>query len=158
MNTNNTLINNNQKDLIQEELFTFINEIITGIELKIYNQLTEQNKLSQIQTSEIMFMGMNYLEVYLSVICKGLLEKTDPLICEKISTFSSAYSIEDKFMLNIITNTIMKAYPKFTRSKLCPDSKEIYLTSIQDILTTMSKYIRFIFNSDMDKLLKACNK
>jgi hypothetical protein len=155
MNNNNPY--ENEPTLKNDEILTFMNEVITGIELKIYNQLIEDEKLSMITTTDVMYMGINYLEIYLSVIYKGLIEHTDPLICEKISSFSKSYGIEDKFMLNIITNTLMKSYPKFPRSKLSTESKDAYLTSVQDILTTMSKYVRFAFTSDMEKLLKVYN-
>jgi hypothetical protein len=143
---------------VDEEIIQFVNEIITGIELKIYNQLVEQDKLDIIKTSDIMFMGMNYLEIYLNIIYKGLIEKTDVFICEKISNFSDIYKIEGKFILNVLSNIIMKTYPKFPRSKLISNSKEEYINSIHEILEIMRKYICYTFESDMEKLLKVYNK
>jgi hypothetical protein len=152
-NSENTLgtIRNN-------DIYEFIEEVIQGIEMKLYNQLNEENKLDIIKNSEIMYMGINYLEIYLNIINKSLLEKTDPLICQKIDKISNIYSLENKYILNIITNMLMKSYPKFTRSKLNPESKEAYLNSVNEILKLMRKYIEYIFESDMNKLMQAFNK
>ncbi len=132
-------------------IFAFIQDVMIGIELRIWDQL--ENTRERIKTPEAMYLGVSMIEFYLTNVHKSLLEKSDELIIETFNKFSEFIPLEQKYILNLLTNTINRAYAKLPRSKLITESKDEFLKSLKEVMLLMKKYILYCFNEDLKKLI-----
>jgi len=139
----------------EEKIFQFIQDVIIGIEKKIYSTPNVKDKLTK---RDSMMYGINYLEFYLDQLYKNLVERNDEFMCNKFTELGNILNLHPVYTLNIISNVIMKSYPLLTRSKLNTINECEYLDSVIDITNCMKKYILTLFNIDFKKLIEEKNK
>ncbi len=155
-NTQSEANSNNNSNLINDEIFAFMQSVIIGIENKVYSTLKEST--DKLKTQEGMLNGMNYMELYLNQLYKLLVDKSDDFICEKFSLLGKSLNLHPVYTLNLITNIIMRFYPLLTRSKLNIDSLGDYATSVISVTNTMKKYMMHTFNEELKKLINKPNE
>ena len=149
----NENMNGNLSMLIEDQIFHFIGDVVLGIEKKNYSTLREKENFDELlKTRNGMFVGMNFLEIYLDTLYKKLVNKDDEFISDTFAEFGEKMKLNPVFSLNLIANVIMRVYPLFTRSKLNTENESVYLESVKNVTGTMKAYIVKIFNEDFNKL------
>ena len=134
-----------------EEAFSFINEVIIGIEREVYTKSLENNDIKKgLKDTNGMLIGNRFLEYYLIQVYKQLSEKTDDIIVEKFNKLGTLCDEKPIFMLNLISNVLNKVYPMMPRSKLDPENKDKYTQSVIANLMLMKNYIM----KDLEDYLK----
>jgi hypothetical protein len=158
---------------LDEIVFELIENVLYGIETKVFSIITEptsgekdiaselqvKNKtdITDLKTQKAMYYGTNLLEYYLNGVYKSLVDKSDPFMCDKFAEIGKLINIHPVYALNIISNVIMKVYPLCPRSKFVLENKEKYLDSVKQTLLIMKKYTLKIFNEDLKKLSEQKN-
>lgn len=146
-------MDNNQTSTTDDLIFLFIEEVFLGIEKKNYSTLKDKENYDELlKTRNGMFVGMNFLEVYLDQLYKILVNKEDEFILQKFHEIGDKLDLNPVLSLNLVSNVIMRVYPLFTRSKLNTLNETVYLESVKDVTCIMKKYIVKLFNDDLKKL------
>ena len=134
-----------------EEAYSFINEVIFGIEKEVYKKGMENAEIKKtLNQTGGMLIGSRLLEFYLTQVYRQLVEKSNDIILEKFIKMGKICDEKPIFMLNLVSNVINKVYPMMPRSKLDLDNDIKYSQSILGILMTMKNYII----SDLKEYLK----
>ena len=134
-----------------EEAYSFINEVIFGIEKEVYKKGLENAEIKKtLNQTGGMLIGSRLLEFYLTQVYRQLVEKSNDIILEKFIKMGKICDEKPIFMLNLVSNVINKVYPMMPRSKLDLDNDIKYSQSILGILMTMKNYII----SDLKEYLK----
>ena len=134
-----------------EEAYSFINEVIFGIEKEVYKKGMENSEIKKsLNQTGGMLIGSRLLEFYLTQVYRQLVEKSNDIILEKFIKMGKICDEKPIFMLNLVSNVINKVYPMMPRSKLDLDNDIKYSQSILGILMTMKNYII----SDLKEYLK----
>ena len=153
---------------LEQKVYEFIQEVFLGIETKVFGMISGEDSkdlstemqnsnnsdLNDLKTQKAMLYGANLLEFYLNELYKNLVDKSDDFIYKKFEDLGQLVEIHPVYVLNVITNVIMKAYPLCPRSKLVIESKEKYIDSVKEIVLVMKKYMMTLFNEDL-KVLNA---
>ena len=125
-----------------EEAFSFINEVIFGIEREVYKKAQENSEIkSKLQETGGMLIGSRLLEFYLTQVYRQLVGKTNDVILGKFIKIGNICDEKPIFMLNLVSNVINKVYPMMPRSKLDLENETKYSQSVLMILMTMKNYI-----------------
>jgi len=125
-----------------EEAFSFINEVIFGIEREVYKKALENSEIkSKLQEASGMLIGSRLLEFYLTQVYRQLVEKSNDIILAKFIKMGEICDEKPIFMLNLISNVINKVYPIMPRSKLNPENETKYAESVLQVLLIMKNYI-----------------
>ena len=125
-----------------EEAFSFINEVIFGIEREVYKKALENSEIkSKLQETSGMLIGSRLLEFYLTQVYRQLVEKSNDIILAKFIKMGEICDEKPIFMLNLISNVINKVYPIMPRSKLNPENETKYAESVLQVLLIMKNYI-----------------
>ena len=134
-----------------EEAYSFINEVIFGIEKEVYKKGLENAEIKKtLNQTGGMLIGSRLLEFYLTQVYRQLVEKSNDIILEKFIKMGKICDEKPIFMLNLVSNVINKVYPMMPRSKLDLDNDIKYSQSVLGILMTMKNYII----SDLKEYLK----
>ena len=134
-----------------EEAYSFINEVIFGIEKEVYKKGMENAEIKKtLNQTGGMLIGSRLLEFYLTQVYRQLVEKSNDIILEKFIKMGKICDEKPIFMLNLVSNVINKVYPMMPRSKLDLDNDIKYSQSVLGILMTMKNYII----SDLKEYLK----
>ena len=125
-----------------EEAYSFINEVIFGIEKEVYKKGLENAEIKKtLNQTGGMLIGSRLLEFYLTQVYRQLVEKSNDIILEKFIKMGKICDEKPIFMLNLVSNVINKVYPMMPRSKLDLDNDIKYSQSVLGILMTMKNYI-----------------
>ena len=125
-----------------EDAYSFINEVIFGIEKEVYKKGMENSEIKKtLNQTGGMLVGSRLLEFYLTQVYRQLVEKSNDLILEKFIKMGKICDEKPIFMLNLVSNVINKVYPMMPRSKLDLDNDVKYCQSVLSILMTMKNYI-----------------
>ena len=125
-----------------EDAYSFINEVIFGIEKEVYKKGMENPEIKKtLNQTGGMLIGSRLLEFYLTQVYRQLVEKSNDLILEKFIKMGKICDEKPIFMLNLVSNVINKVYPMMPRSKLDLDNDAKYCQSVLGILMTMKNYI-----------------
>ena len=125
-----------------EDAYSFINEVIFGIEKEVYKKGMENPEIKKtLNQTGGMLVGSRLLEFYLTQVYRQLVEKSNDLILEKFIKMGKICDEKPIFMLNLVSNVINKVYPMMPRSKLDLDNDVKYCQSVLGILMTMKNYI-----------------
>ena len=125
-----------------EDAYSFINEVIFGIEKEVYKKGMENGEIKKtLNQTGGMLIGSRLLEFYLTQVYRQLVEKSNDLILEKFIKMGKICDEKPIFMLNLVSNVINKVYPMMPRSKLDLDNDVKYCQSVLGILMTMKNYI-----------------
>ena len=125
-----------------EDAYSFINEVIFGIEKEVYKKGMENAEIKKtLNQTGGMLIGSRLLEFYLTQVYRQLVEKSNDLILEKFIKMGKICDEKPIFMLNLVSNVINKVYPMMPRSKLDLDNDAKYCQSVLGILMTMKNYI-----------------
>ena len=139
-----------------EEAFSFINEVIFGIEREVYKKAMENNEIKKtIKETSGMLIGSRLLEFYLTQVYRQLIEKKNDMILERFTKMGKICDEKPIFMLNLVSNVINKVYPMMPRSKLDPDDENKYSQSVMAILLIMKNYIVSDLKDYLKKLKEA---
>ena len=139
-----------------EEAFSFINEVIFGIEREVYKKAMENNEIKKtIKETSGMLIGSRLLEFYLTQVYRQLIEKKNDMILERFTKMGKICDEKPIFMLNLVSNVINKVYPMMPRSKLDPDDENKYTQSVMAILLIMKNYIVSDLKDYLKKLKEA---
>ena len=139
-----------------EEAFSFINEVIFGIEREVYKKAQENSEIkSKLQETGGMLIGSRLLEFYLTQVYRQLVEKTNDVILGKFIKIGNICDEKPIFMLNLISNVINKVYPMMPRSKLNPENEKEYSQSVLQILLIMKNFIVSDLKDYLKKLKEA---
>ena len=134
-----------------EEAYSFINEVIFGIEKEVYKKGMENTEIKKtLNQTGGMLIGSRLLEFYLTQVYRQLVEKSNDIILEKFIKMGKICDEKPIFMLNLVSNVINKVYPMMPRSKLDLDNDIKYSQSVLGILMTMKNYIM----NDLKEYLK----
>ena len=134
-----------------EEAYSFINEVIFGIEKEVYKKGMENSEIKKtLNQTGGMLIGSRLLEFYLTQVYRQLVEKSNDIILEKFIKMGKICDEKPIFMLNLVSNVINKVYPMMPRSKLDLDNDIKYSQSVLGILMTMKNYIM----NDLKEYLK----
>ena len=134
-----------------EEAYSFINEVIFGIEKEVYKKGLENAEIKKtLNQTGGMLIGSRLLEFYLTQVYRQLVEKSNDIILEKFIKMGKICDEKPIFMLNLVSNVINKVYPMMPRSKLDLDNDIKYSQSVLGILMTMKNYIM----NDLKEYLK----
>ena len=134
-----------------EEAYSFINEVVFGIEKEVYKKGMENAEIQKtLNQTGGMLIGSRLLEFYLTQVYRQLIEKSNDIILEKFIKMGKICDEKPIFMLNLVSNVINKVYPMMPRSKLDLDNDSKYSQSVLGILMTMKNYII----SDLKEYLK----
>ncbi len=134
-----------------EEAYSFINEVIFGIEKEVYKKGLENAEIKKtLNQTGGMLIGSRLLEFYLTQVYRQLVEKSNDIILEKFIKMGKICDEKPIFMLNLVSNVLNKVYPMMPRSKLDLDNDIKYSQSVLGILMTMKNYII----SDLKEYLK----
>ena len=124
-----------------EEAFSFINEVIFGIEREVFKKATEN--------SEIM-KTIKETQVY-----RQLIEKKNDMVLAKFTKMGEVCDEKPVFMLNLVSNVINKVYPMMPRSKFDPSDENKYSQSVLAVLLIMKNYIVSDLKDYLKKLKEA---
>ena len=80
----------------ETQVFSFIQDVMIGIELKVWDELEKQKE--RIKTPDAMYLGSSMIEFYLTNVHKALFDKNDQLICETFEDFSRVIPLEQKYI------------------------------------------------------------
>ena len=139
-----------------EEAFSFINEVIFGIEREVYKKAQENSEIkSKLQETGGMLIGSRLLEFYLTQVYRQLVEKTNDVILGKFIKIGNICDEKPIFMLNLVSNVINKVYPMMPRSKLNPENEKEYSQSVLQILLIMKNFIVSDLKDYLKKLKEA---
>jgi len=144
---------------LEQSIFEFIENVILGIELKIwdkYNDSNDENHKEEIdikiKSTEAKYISNSMMEYYLNQTYKNLVEKADDCVNDCLKDFQEKMNLKNFTCLNIISNVIMNCYTKLPRSKLNVENKEKYKESIFDICNLMKKFIIFDFRLKLKEI------
>ena len=139
-----------------EEAFSFINEVIFGIEREVYKKAQENSEIkSKLQETGGMLIGSRLLEFYLTQVYRQLVEKANDVILAKFIKIGNICDEKPIFMLNLISNVINKVYPMMPRSKLNTENEKEYSQSVLQILLVMKNFIVNDLKDYLKKLKEA---
>ena len=139
-----------------EEAFSFINDVIFGIEKEVYKKGMENPEIKKnLQQTGGMLIGSRLLEFYLTQVYRQLVEKSNDIILEKFIKIGKICDEKPIFMLNLISNVINKVYPMMPRSKLDVENEIKYSQSVIGVLMTMKNYIINDLKEYLKKLKEA---
>ena len=139
-----------------EEAFSFINEVIFGIEREVYKKGQENSEIkSKLQETGGMLIGSRLLEFYLTQVYRQLIEKTNDIILAKFIKMGNICDEKPIFMLNLVSNVINKVYPMMPRSKLDLENEKKYAESVLQILLVMKNFIIGDLKDYLKKLKEA---
>ena len=139
-----------------EEAFSFINEVIFGIEREVYKKAQENSEIkSKLQDTGGMLIGSRLLEFYLTQVYRQLVEKSNDVILAKFIKIGNICDEKPIFMLNLISNVINKVYPMMPRSKLNTENEKEYSQSVLQILLVMKNFIVSDLKDYLKKLKEA---
>jgi len=139
-----------------EEAFSFINEVIFGIEREVYKKGLENEEIkSKLKETSGMLIGSRLLEFYLTQVYRQLVEKKSDIIVSKFVKIGNMCDEKPIFMLNLVSNVINKVYPMMPRSKLDTESEEKYGASVLQLLLIMKNYIVTDLKEYLKKLKEA---
>lgn len=156
-----------QDDFSELELsiFDFIENIITGMEIKVYDKFNEKNEsidksesLEKLKSSEAIYVSSSMMEYYLNQMYKNLVEKiNDDYMNQNLKELAEESGLKTFSCLNIITNVIMNCYTKLPRSKLELENKDKYIGSVNSICKLMKKFIIYDFRTRLREFQKQKN-
>ena len=139
-----------------EDAYSFINEVIFGIEKEVYKKGMEKAEIKKtLQQTGGMLIGSRLLEFYLTQVYRQLVEKSNDIILDKFIKMGKICDEKPIFMLNLISNVINKVYPMMPRSKLDLENEVKYSQSVLGILMTMKNYIICDLKDYLKKLKEA---
>ena len=139
-----------------EEAFSFINEVIFGIEREVYKKGLENSEImSKLKETGGMLIGSRLLEFYLTQVYRQLVEKKNDLILAKFIKMGNICDEKPIFMLNLVSNVINKVYPMMPRSKLDTENEKKYSESVLQILLIMKNFIVTDLKDYLKKLKEA---
>ena len=139
-----------------EEAYSFINEVIFGIEKEVYKKGMENSEIKKtLNQTGGMLIGSRLLEFYLTQVYRQLVEKSNDIILDKFIKMGKICDEKPIFMLNLVSNVINKVYPMMPRSKLDLDNDIKYSQSVLGILMTMKNYIISDLKAYLKKLKDA---
>ena len=139
-----------------EEAFSFINEVIFGIEREVYKKGLENSEImSKLKETGGMLIGSRLLEFYLTQVYRQLIEKKNDMILAKFIKMGNICDEKPIFMLNLISNVINKVYPMMPRSKLDTENENKYSQSVLQILLIMKNFIVTDLKDYLKKLKEA---
>ena len=139
-----------------EEAFSFINEVIFGIEREVYKKAQENSEIkAKLNETGGMLIGSRLLEFYLTQVYRQLVEKTNDIILAKFIKMGNICDEKPIFMLNLVSNVINKVYPMMPRSKLDPGDENKYSQSVLAILLIMKNFIVSDLKDYLKKLKEA---
>ena len=139
-----------------EDAYSFINEVIFGIEKEVYKKGMENPEIKKtLNQTGGMLIGSRLLEFYLTQVYRQLVEKSNDIILEKFIKMGKICDEKPIFMLNLVSNVINKVYPMMPRSKLDLDNDIKYSQSVLGILMTMKNYIMNDLKEYLEKLKDA---
>ena len=156
--TDDDLNDSDKEDSIDwtEEAFSFINEVIFGIEKEVYKKGMENEEIKKkLQETGGMLIGSRLLEFYLTQVYRQLVEKSNDIILDKFIRMGKICDEKPIFMLNLVSNVINKVYPMMPRSKLDLENEMKYNHSVLMILMTMKNYIICDLKEYLKKLKEA---
>ncbi len=139
---------------LENSVFEFIENLILGIELKVWDKFNESNNGSnkdeidkKIKSAEALYVSNGMMEYYLNQTYKNLVEKSDDCINTTLNNFQEKMNMNNFTILNIISNVIMNSYSKLPRSKLNVEDKEKFKESVLSVNKLMKKFIVFDFRN-----------
>ena len=139
-----------------EDAYSFINEVIFGIEKEVYKKGMENEEIKKtLKEKGGMLLGSRLLEFYLTQVYRQLVEKSNDIILDKFIKMGKICDEKPIFMLNLVSNVINKVYPMMPRSKLDLDNDIKYSQSVLGILMTMKNYIICDLKEYLKKLKEA---
>ena len=139
-----------------EDAYSFINEVIFGIEKEVYKKAMENAEIKKnLQQTSGMLIGSRLLEFYLTQVYRQLVEKSNDIILERFIKMGKICDEKPIFMLNLVSNVINKVYPMMPRSKLDLENEMKYNQSVLGILMTMKNYIVCDLKDYLKKLKEA---
>ena len=139
-----------------EDAYSFINEVIFGIEKEVYKKSMENAEIKKnLQQTTGMLIGSRLLEFYLTQVYRQLVEKSNDIILERFIKMGKICDEKPIFMLNLVSNVINKVYPMMPRSKLDLENEMKYNQSVLGILMTMKNYIVCDLKDYLKKLKEA---
>ena len=145
----------NQNDWT-EDAFSFINEVIFGIEREVYKKGLENSEIKKkLQETSGMLIGSRLLEFYLTQVYRQLVEKSNDIVLARFVKMGNICDEKPIFMLNLVSNVINKVYPMMPRSKLNPESESKYSESVLQVLLVMKNYIVTDLKDYLKKLKEA---
>ena len=145
-----------QKEDWTEEAFSFINEVIFGIEREVYKKAQENSEIkSKLQETSGMLIGSRLLEFYLTQVYRQLVEKSNDIILARFIKMGNICDEKPIFMLNLVSNVINKVYPMMPRSKLDPENENKYNQSVLQVLLIMKNFIISDLKDYLKKLKEA---
>ena len=140
-----------------EEAFSFINEVIFGIEREVYKKGLENSEIkNKLKETGGMLIGSRLLEFYLTQVYRQLVEKSNDIILAKFIKMGNICDEKPIFMLNLVSNVINKVYPMMPRSKLDTENEKKYSESVLQILLIMKNFIvtdLTVFESEKNKII-----
>ena len=139
-----------------EEAFSFINEVVFGIEREVYKKGQENSEIkAKLKETGGMLIGSRLLEFYLTQVYRQLVEKTNDIILAKFIKMGNCCDEKPIFMLNLVSNVITKTYPMMPRSKLDIEDENKYSQSVLAILLIMKNFIISDLKDYLKKLKEA---
>ena len=139
-----------------EEAFSFINEVIFGIEREVYKKGLENSEIkNKLKETGGMLIGSRLLEFYLTQVYRQLVEKSNDIILAKFIKMGNICDEKPIFMLNLVSNVINKVYPMMPRSKLDTENEKKYSESVLQILLIMKNFIVTDLKDYLKKLKEA---
>lgn len=143
----------------EQTVFDFIENIILGIELKVWDKFNEDNKDKEkteidqkLKSSEAMYVSNSMMEYYLNQTYKNLVDKADDCVNDFLNAFEEKMNLTNFTCLNIISNVIMNSYTKLPRSKLNVEDRDKFKESILDVCKLMKKFIIFDFRMKLKEV------
>ena len=139
-----------------EEAFSFINEVIFGIEREVYKKGLDNSEIkNKLKETGGMLIGSRLLEFYLTQVYRQLVEKSNDIILAKFIKMGNICDEKPIFMLNLVSNVINKVYPMMPRSKLDTENEKKYSESVLQILLIMKNFIVSDLKDYLKKLKEA---
>ena len=139
-----------------EEAFSFINEVIFGIEREVYKKGLENSEIkNKLKESSGMLIGSRLLEFYLTQVYRQLVEKSNDIVLARFIKMGQICDEKPIFMLNLVSNVINKVYPMMPRSKLNTENENKYNESVLQVLLVMKNYIVTDLKDYLKKLKEA---
>lgn len=145
-----------QPDNWTEEAFSFIQEVIFGIEREVYKKAKDNNEIMKtITENNGMLIGSRLLEYYLTQVYRQLIDKKNDLLLEKFIKIGKMCDEKPLFMLNLVSNVINKVYPMMPRSKFSTENESKYSESVLQVLMIMKSFIISDLKNYLSKLKEA---
>ena len=151
----------------KENLKSLITNILFSVELAYYKfTLNENNHLLKIYNSiHAVPYAHKQLESYLLNIIKSIQNETidSQLYCLIQSTVNNfnrkneenrSKFIEDKNLINVITNISSQLYQKLPRSKLSITNEEEMIKSLNEVFNLMDKYMDYLIENSTADVIK----